>query len=762
MTPTRSSCSPGAPRRSLVSLFLLLALLLTAGTATAVDWAQWRGVHQNGVSDMTGLIDSWSQDGTNLRWRNDFTGRSTPAVFDGRVCANGRVGEDIQRQAVVACFDADTGEERWARTFLIHNTTVPWNRVGWGSVAGDAETGHLYVQIVDGSFVAFDRDGNTAWSWRLGEDVGRMSGYGGRTHTPIVDEDRVIISVIGSNWGQGPPRHRYYAFDKRTGDILWIYSSKHSISDANTYSIPVITVVNGRRLLVGGGAGGWVHAVDARTGEGIWTFQLSQRGLNSSAVADGKTVYISHSEENIDTGTMGRVIAIDATGTGDVTKTHERWRVDALLAGFVSPVLHDGVLYVGDNSANLHALDVKTGEEFWEYNYGTVGKGSPVLADGKIYLTETNGNIVILKRTENGVEPLDKEHLEMSDGRYAEIYGSVAIAYGQIYFTSEEGIYALGDKSKPLVSGAPATCSSLNQDPAPADAQVAALQVVPAEVVGFVDEDVTFSVRAFDAMGRAVPTPADLTWSLSGVNGGIDGSGKAQFTAAELARGVQTGFVDVAAGDLKGRARVRLANPLPWSENFDDAAVDKFLSGWLGGGKGAKVREIDDRKVLFQPKAARNAPRAAIYMGPSSMSGYTIQADVKGSQEGRRKPDVGLINNGYTVDLQGNHQRIEVRSWASERRMAQRFDFEWSMDAWYTIQMRVDVEPDGQGGEKAVVRAKIWPQGETPPAEWTVTVDDPLPIREGAPGLYAFSPIPAHFDNVKVFPSAPLANAATR
>ena len=36
------------------------------------------------------------------------------------------------------------------------------------------------------------------------------------------------------------------------------------------------------------------------------------------------------------------------------------------------------------------------------------------------------------------------------------------------------------------------------------------------------------------------------------------------------------------------------------------------------------------------------------------------------------------------------------------------------------------------------------------PAEWTVTAEDPHPIRSGSPGLYGYSPVDIHYDNVKV------------
>ena len=40
---------------------------------------------------------------------------------------------------------------------MVHNTTIPFARVGWASVSGDPETGYLYHQNGDGQLIAFDR-----------------------------------------------------------------------------------------------------------------------------------------------------------------------------------------------------------------------------------------------------------------------------------------------------------------------------------------------------------------------------------------------------------------------------------------------------------------------------------------------------------------------------------------------------------------------------------------------------------------------------
>ena len=367
--------------------------MFVAAAAAAQDWPSWRGRAQTGVSDQTGLASSWSVDGENLIWFQEYIARSTPAVFDGRVCANGRTGDGVEKKEIVTCWNAENGSKLWEHTFSVLNTTVPFNRVGWGSVTGDPATGRLYALNVDGHLHCFDREGNIVWSWRLAEDLGRASGYGGRTSTPIIDEDRLILSVIGSAWGSlgGPPRHRYVAFDKLTGRVRWVSTPGGQPADMNTQSVPIVAVVNGQRLIIDGNADGHVYALQARTGVKVWEFHLSQRGINVSPVIDGTTVYIAHSEENIDRGTMGRVVAIDATGSGDVTSSGELWRINDLAVGFSSPLIHDGTLYVIDNSANLVAVDAASGAVHWEYSIGNVGKSSPVWADGKLYLTETNG-----------------------------------------------------------------------------------------------------------------------------------------------------------------------------------------------------------------------------------------------------------------------------------------------------------------------------------------------------------------------------------
>lgn len=721
-------------KKTLSCLASALQILALAASVGAEEWAFWRGPRQNGVSEEEGLVGAWSPGGEKVLWRQDFTGRSTPVVMGGRVFVNGRTGEGIDRQAVIAAFDAENGELLWERRFNLYLTTVPFNRVGWASLTGDPETGYVYAQNVDGGFLCLDRDGATVWSRSFKEEYGRFEGYGGRTASVLIDEDRVIVNMINGAWGSlAPPRHRYYAFDKRTGVPLWISTPGGNVYDRNTQSVPVVAVVGGRRLVIGGNGDGHVYALESRTGEKVWEFELSKRGINVSPVVEGGVVVISHSEENIDEGTLGRVVAIDATGAGDVTATHEVWRINELQAGFASPLVHGGRVYIVDNSADLYALDLETGHRFWEASLGTVGKASPVWGDAKIYAPETNGHLVILRPGDDAAEILSRNRLTMPDGRYAEFYGSPAVAYGRIYFTTEEGVYCLGDPQRAFrVTETPPI--DLGDEGSPAG-EAATLLVVPAEVSLRPGESVELEVQAFDAMGRLLGSRR-ADWTLSGLEGRLDGG---RFAVAADS-GFQAGVLHARSDGLEATARVRVFPDLPWREGFDAG----MRGHWIGAGR-YEVREVDGEPLLVKPVAARGLLRSDLILGPPWFGGYTIQADVKATQNGRRRSDGGVFNSGYILQIMGVHQRVELNTWEAELRIDERVDFPVDMDRWYTMKLRVENE-----GERGLVLGKVWPRGEPEPEEWTITAEDPHPIPRGSPGLTAYSPAEFFYDNVLV------------
>src|SRR5262249_30069897 len=146
------------------------------------------------------------------------------------------------------------------------------------------------------------------------------------------------------------------------------------------YQTPVITVIEGQKELVVGSGDGGVYGFQPRTGKKIWGQQVSKRGINVSPLVDGTRVYVCTGEVNIDNSATCKVACFD--GAGATPKEH--WRQDGIEAGFASPTIADGVLYVMDNKGKLHALDAMTGKPQWKrpFSAGTIGKASVVYGDG--------------------------------------------------------------------------------------------------------------------------------------------------------------------------------------------------------------------------------------------------------------------------------------------------------------------------------------------------------------------------------------------
>ena len=114
---------------------------------------------------------------------------------------------------------------------------------------------------------------------------------------------------------------------------------------------------------------------------------------------------------------MGRVVCLDGRLHGDITKTGEIWRKDGVDAGFASPLLHDGRLYIMTNSGRFFCYDAVSGKQLWKFKVGHIGKGSPVWADGKIYLTTQEGGFLIAEDKGTSCNFIDK--MNVNDGTNA-------------------------------------------------------------------------------------------------------------------------------------------------------------------------------------------------------------------------------------------------------------------------------------------------------------------------------------------------------
>jgi outer membrane protein assembly factor BamB len=715
------------PRRILPLLFSLSLL--------AADWPDYRGPNRDGRSAERNLPDKWAIDGENFLWKAPYGGRSTPVIHNNRVYLLNATGQGPALQERVLCLDALSGKMLWEYRFNVYHSDVPPHRIAWSAPAVDLETGNVYVFGVGGTLLALSSEGKKLWERTMVEDFGIVTTHGGRTVSPIVHEGLVIVSSITTGWGdQARAAHRFYGFDKKTGQTIYASTPGGRPFDT-TYSPPTIVDHAGTKMLIAGGGDGTVHAVKANTGEPVWKYYMSKRGVNTGVAVGNSLAIVSHSEENLDTSEMGLLAAVDLNSKGDVTKEKLKWSIVGPQMGFSSPVVDGNVLYQIDNGSNLFAFDLNSGKQLWKKNLGTIQKASPVLADGKIYAGNENGRFYILKPGPDGAEVLSQVQLGTRE-EIEEITASPAISNGRVFVVSQRAVYCFGSKAPNLQPARRTTAAK------PALGKPAFLLVTPTELNLRPGDSIQLQARLYDEKANFL-REVKAEWALAGLKGTIGPDGKLTAGSDPLP---QAGLIKATAEGISGVGRARVLPLIPLAENFDAVAPGNPPPHWINTTGKYQVRDENGNKVLV--KLADNAftKRARSFFGNNYEHDYTTEADVRATERRRQMGDAGVVAQRYQLVLFGNHQRLELQPWQPETTRTVTKEFPWKKDTWYRLKLRVENMADGQ----VKAQGKAWPATEPEPAGWMIERIDPIGNRQGAPGVYADAPFEVFFDNIKV------------
>src|SRR5262245_39567156 len=334
-----------------VPLLATLAVGLSVSHVHAASgWLNWRGPDQTGVSKAKDkLPDKLEVGGPNHRWSYKVRGAGTPVIADGRVYAFGFYGETTDVEETLLCLDVKTGAKLWEYRFRDYLSDTTYNRYAIGAPVIDAETGNIYLESTCGQVMAWNRDGKLLWEHSMVEEYGRLTFPNGRTGASVIDGPLVITDGITANWGaDGPARNRFYAFDKLTGELVWFSTPGIEPIDS-TFATPVFGNLGQHRVFYQGTGCGNIVCVNARTGEPVWRFRLSQSGVNADVIlaGDGKLIGV-HGKENVDATHHGRLVELKIpteypTGQKPIVLGHdaEIWRNDDFVAFSSSPLLVD-------------------------------------------------------------------------------------------------------------------------------------------------------------------------------------------------------------------------------------------------------------------------------------------------------------------------------------------------------------------------------------------------------------------------------------
>lgn len=746
---------------------LLAATLALTGISQANDWTNWRGPLQNGVSlehyTKAGKLDE------KPAWSAPIRSRGTPVVVDGKVILWGYKGETSDLIELLTCMDAKSGKILWQHEIPDYLSDSIYNRYSIGAPTVDPETKRIYLVSNAGNFLCYELDGTKVFEIPLMEDFGRMTFPNSRVGSPVIEGEFVIIHFIFSNWGaDGPAADRVYGFDKKTGELGWWTLPGVSPPVDSSFSTPVLETRDGKRVAYFTTGCGHIVCVNTHNGKPYWKMPICKNGVNPSVVLHKGNLIAIHGDENVDTSEKGRMICIKlpekltapvppATEAATLEPGVEVWR-NPIGATSSSPVLVGDVIYQLTDGAELYAIDANTGADLWKLKLSNANlHSSPLYVDGLLYCPMLDGKLVVVKPGEKSGEVVQEIKLE------GNCLGAPTVCDGTLYVTTTEGFHAFPIPNKGIkVDAAPKV-------EMPKAGKAVALQIIPAETVVMTGHKQSFRVRSVDAAGFLVnPDVKDVKWETfipptAKVKATMDAkfNDAGELVVAPDAKSSAGAFKATAADGTFGTIRGRALRNLPLVENFDgyelkdEQPTEKIMFSypplpWIGARFKFDVRENAGNKVFAKTFDRLLFQRATVFVAPSNLSNYTMQADVMTDGSARAKSDIGLINQRYLICLRGNAGKLEVSS--NPERLKQEVPFKAVAGTWYTLKTKVDVAKDGSG----VVMAKIWDKAQPEPAAWTIEVKVPRAHKNGSPGIFGFTPLNqkrVYLDNLSVTPN---------
>ena len=458
------------------------------GSVTPVETPDSRTawIMHRGDSESSGNSDSYGTSGAvaPMEWYRTYTSGyvDSAIITAGDLLYHTTGGEygasGSDRNPWVYCLNRLTGEIVWefmmtygqgyeVTSPLIVGDLLIVTATNWNVYCFDRFTGEALYTLTLKPDYPMDSDGNIVWEGR--------TFYTGGT-TPVYDSGAVYF-------GTADGHVLSYAVSREKGfEILWDYNPNDSVTDGKYtgvkgcfyYHAPVITDIDGTRVLFIGSYEGYIHALDASTGKELWVERMVNYGdgniphkgtpgsVAGISVAPDNRLIVSCNDGGL-SPQDGFTVCVDArTGKGSDGSDYY-WKLNVLLGGPV--VTDDGFYAYGQQSAQSDGSEESVYNAICKYDldgnilwssseYGVI-KAPLTLADGVIYAVDYSagrfwpeGGGVTAISAEDGSEIWRLRLSPYADDSYSMV--SVTVVDGKIYVGNDYGaVYCISETAGP-------------------------------------------------------------------------------------------------------------------------------------------------------------------------------------------------------------------------------------------------------------------------------------------------------------------------
>ena len=416
----RSFAALGMTKRGLSrSLITGIALLLVTAPALAGDWPGWRGPRGDGHSDEAAVPTRWSAT-ENVAWKVPVPGKghSSPVIVGDRIFLTSALEKEKKR--VLLCLDRRTGKTLWEKTVVTSPLEQKHDLNSYASATPVTDGKHVWVSFFEQPKIVlacFDVEGNE--KWRV--SPGAFSSIHGFCSSPVLYKDTVILN------GDQDADAYLVAFDRETGKERWRTDRPNK---TRSYCTPIFIEHGGRKQMVLSGSKS-VCGYDPDTGRPIWWMAGPTEQFVATLVYADDLLFVTGGFPDY------HILAIDPSGSGDVLKTHIKWRDHRGAAYVPSPITANGHFFIVSDNGIGSCFENKTGKVKWKERLGRRHSASAVAAGGHVYFLDDDGETFVVKAS--------PEHELVSQNSLGEAaFASPAISRGQIFIRTTGHLWCIG------------------------------------------------------------------------------------------------------------------------------------------------------------------------------------------------------------------------------------------------------------------------------------------------------------------------------
>jgi outer membrane protein assembly factor BamB len=424
----------------------------------------------------------------NVKWQANL-GKITygcPVIAGGRVFIGTNNGHPRDpkikgNKSIVMCFSEADGKFLWqavhdAPEGEVFNMVKTLGMFSTPVVDGD----RLYYVLPQCIVICADvNTGKTIWQYDMHAEL-KVTPFHCSTCSPLMAGNHLFL-ITGNGVDEegkieNPDAPSFIALTKE-GKLAWKSNLPGKDIIEGQWSNPAYGLVQGKPQVIFPGGDAVIYSFEPETGKLIWKFNCQPKTgkkvegtrnyfVSTPVIHDNKVfIGMGLRPEHENASRYAYFLCIDATKTGDVSPASFNAKdpqnpESALVWAYGGPIeprpkqgravvfsrtistcaIHDGLVYIPEETGYMNCLDVKTGQSQWVYDFKTSIWGSPYYVDGRIYIGTEDAEIVIFQAGRK-LKVIGK--VDVGEG----VYGTPVVVNGVMFIaTKGTKLFAIAEK----------------------------------------------------------------------------------------------------------------------------------------------------------------------------------------------------------------------------------------------------------------------------------------------------------------------------